>query len=426
MAATLAATRDYQRSQVALRAVTYREVTRLWPLLDTENLDSTFAVFAAAVLRLIRQQRSSSVLLARSYIDAARAGVPGRQPVVESPPVPVQAILISLRVVSVISIKKAVTGGRTPRAVAVKNALVRTMGAVDKWVGDGGRELIRDSLAADPAARGYIRRTLGTCKFCADLAGKLNGAGEFFPRHDSCGCQPEPVYTFSRNAQPTLTWRKVESSTLNDGTRLGARVAAKAKQVYQLGEHQLVIETSMTRAQTAALMDDISAALDAVAEQIGKRVRFHVPSGDPKFRGTKRITGAYVTDGVDTVYLNPKLAAGELQQLDLAALMDAAQEAGFRRYTIFHELGHVMDNVHSHSHHHGGFTPSGIQLPRVVEQLARDLFEKYKNYRMPLSRYGRTNPAEAYAEAWAQWMIGGPGSNEVADAYAAAFHWRRP
>ena len=38
-------------------------------------------------------------------------------------------------------------------------------------------------------------------------------------------------------------------------------------------------------------------------------------------------------------------------------------------------------------------------------------------------RYARKNPAEGYAEMYAQYKIGGPGSSPIADAYARRYGW---
>lgn len=189
------ATRDYQKAQVALRALTYKDVARLWALLDPEKLDDTFPKFAAATLQVIRQRRDASVAFARAYLAALRAGVEGEAPDVAAAPFPAGDALTSLRFSSVVSIKRAMTRG-TPLGLASRNALVLTMGTADRIINDGGRELIRASVEADPAATGWIRVTLGTCGFCAkEAAGDHMQAGDAnFPRHDHCGCVPEPQY----------------------------------------------------------------------------------------------------------------------------------------------------------------------------------------------------------------------------------------
>lgn len=193
--AASADTREYQRGQVALRAVAYADTSVAWRLLDPTRLDATFPKFAAAILGIIETRRATSGELARQYLALRRRGVPGAPPEVFVPKLDRAAAVESLRIVSVISIKSAMTRG-VALPLATRNALVRTMGVVDRFVGDGGRELIRASIEADPAAQGWVRVTLGTCDYCAEkAAGDHMQAGDSdFPRHDHCGCQPEPVY----------------------------------------------------------------------------------------------------------------------------------------------------------------------------------------------------------------------------------------
>lgn len=196
---TATETREYQRGQVALRALTYKDVARLWRMLDLAKLDASFPEFATATMLLIAQRREMSAALARTYIAKLRAGVDGKAPPIPTPALPASDALVALRFKSVVSIKVAMTRG-TPLDQASKNALVRTMGVVDRYVGDAGRDLILQSVKVDPAATGWTRRALGTCDFCELLAGRTNGEGETFPRHDHCGCQPEPMYESARRA----------------------------------------------------------------------------------------------------------------------------------------------------------------------------------------------------------------------------------
>lgn len=188
-------TRAYQRAQVALRAVVYSDVSALWRLLQYDTLDQSFPLFAAAAISLIEGRRVKSAALARAYLRARRRGVEGLAPEVATPQLDRAAALVSLRVTTAIGIKSATAIG-TDRDLALRNALVRTMGVVDKYVGDAGRELIRQSVEADPSAKGWVRRTLGTCDYCAEKAAgaHVESGSADFPRHDHCGCQPEPVY----------------------------------------------------------------------------------------------------------------------------------------------------------------------------------------------------------------------------------------
>lgn len=200
MPAALAATRSYQRSIVSLRAVTYADVTALWRTLDMEYLDATFARFAASVAAVVAARRTTAHTLAVRYLQTVRrqADAPGLAPTVPPADLNLLTLLAELRITSVIAVKAAMIR-REPVALASRNALVRTLGVADKHVGDAGRDWIRAAVDADPACRGWRRRTLGTCDYCREQAvGEHVHEGEAdFPRHPHCGCHPEPVYVGS-------------------------------------------------------------------------------------------------------------------------------------------------------------------------------------------------------------------------------------
>lgn len=213
-----------------------------------------------------------------------------------------------------------------------------------------------------------------------------------------------------------------------DGTRFGNAAAAKAQQAFRSGNHKVVIESAMTKEQTKGLLADITSVVDRTGlhqHEIG----FHVPSGDGHFRATRNgITGAYVIQGGKTIFINPRVANNALAEQFQASgesghFMDAAKSVPARHYTLAHELGHVVDNLHGHTSSPGARTSSGAQLPPVAQESASALAREHRD---SLSRYGRKNNAEAYAEAYAQWVYGGPGSSPVADAYARRFGWTPP
>lgn len=189
-------TRDYQRQQRVLRALTYADVMTLWPMLDMERLDETFPRFAAATGAVVVVRRRLSQALARSYLTAVRgaAGAAGLLPPVPDPP-PVPATFVTaLRGASVVSVKRAMMAGRPPD-LASRNALVNTMGAADRAVADAGRDVIRTAVDRDPAARGWTRVTSGGCDWCESLAdgSVLPGSAEMV-NHPHCGCAPQPVF----------------------------------------------------------------------------------------------------------------------------------------------------------------------------------------------------------------------------------------
>ena len=92
----------------------------------------------------------------------------------------------------------------------------------------------------------------------------------------------------------------------------------------------------------------------------------------------------------------------------------ASSEGGknHRLYTMVHEIGHVYD---AKMNHLGDFFGRGGTV---------DGYGLFKAKRSELSAYGRTKEKEGYAEAFAQFYVGGKGSNSAADAYARVFDWK--
>lgn len=230
----------------------------------------------------------------------------------------------------------------------------------------------------------------------------------------------------------TSNWQA--HTVTSDGTRAGNAAAAKIKQAFKFNNHVMHIEHTMTPAQTKTLLENIHAVLlktDLASDPKG--IRFSVPTGDPEFR-TKRdggVTGAYVRWGDRTVHVNPKIADGTIAaafgrggKAHGDHLMEAANGTNGQQYVLAHEIGHVLDEEHQHAREQ---TP-GVSRPSVRETAAgQRLHGKHRSDpASDLSRYGRRNIAEAYAEAYAQWIHGGPGSSIVADEYAAEFGWVIP
>lgn len=192
-------TRDYQRQQRALRALTYADVVALWPRLDLERLDDTFEAFVAAVVAVVTVRRRVAAALARAYLSGLRvaAAPPGASAPVPDPPLATARLIVDVRIASVVSVKRAMVAGRSVD-LASRNALVNTMGAADTAVSDAGRDLIWASVEADPEASGWRRVTSGGCDFCRKLAdGSVMPASYRMPRHKHCQCVPEPVFSTS-------------------------------------------------------------------------------------------------------------------------------------------------------------------------------------------------------------------------------------
>lgn len=275
------ATRNYQRQQVALRAVVYSDIRVAWRLLDPERLDDSFSKFATAAAAVVQARRETSATLARHYLEVRRAGLPGSPPLIPTPPLDLEALFTSLRITSVVSIKTAMTR-RTPIELATRNALVRTLGTADKYVGDAGRELIKASIQKDALAKGWLRVTLGTCAYCADLAQEhhLKSGEAEFPRHDHCGCQPEPQY--EPKLQPEQQYVDKISGMLQRG---------------EVTEDQLraaLLDPNMkplSKANIEAALDALEAERANVAAEVAQR------AAEAALRASERGEGAFLSRG---------------------------------------------------------------------------------------------------------------------------------
>lgn len=180
---------------------------RIWPLLDIDNLDSSWPALEAALNALIATRRREVADLAASYLRGFRQleGVTGDLNVVLASVYDPEALAVSLRVTGPVAIKTAIAAGATAEA-ASQRGLVAVTGAASRVVLNGGRDTVTQTVEADRQAIGYMRRTHGkTCAFCAMLASRgpvyksrktagdpRGGAARF---HDHCDCTIEPIYS---------------------------------------------------------------------------------------------------------------------------------------------------------------------------------------------------------------------------------------
>lgn len=192
-------TQRHRAQQLLLRRATQSQAARLWPTLDYEHLDESFPTLATSAARLVTANGQTSAGLAAGYLRAYRAEqrVGGAAKIVIAQPLNVDQFATSLRVTSVVIVKKATANGIAPD-VAMANAKTETIGALARLVLNAGRATITGSLAADSRAAGYQRVLGGSgCDFCQMLAGRgevYSAETADFEAHDHCGCTAEPVY----------------------------------------------------------------------------------------------------------------------------------------------------------------------------------------------------------------------------------------
>lgn len=192
-------TQRHRAQQLLLRRATQSQAARLWPALDYARLDETFPTFASATARLVQANGQTSAGLAAGYLRELRREerVGGTAKIALAQPLNPEQFATSLRVTSVVIIKKATANGIAPDA-AMASGKSEMLGAVARLVLNAGRSTITDSLAQDPRAAGYERVLGGAgCDFCQMLAGRggvYSAETADFEAHDHCACTPSPVW----------------------------------------------------------------------------------------------------------------------------------------------------------------------------------------------------------------------------------------
>lgn len=193
-------TRQHRRVQLALRAATLRDLLRLWPAFDVENIPGTWPAFERALVLLIQARGPISSGLASRYFreHRAAAGVVGTPPPPHSTPTEEQ-VVTGLRVAGPLNAGTQLAKGRAAGEVA-KATLVNVAGTVGMYALDYGRDTLMNAVNEDEKALGWGRMTSGDpCAFCAMLAsrGPVYGSSETasFEAHRSCACLPEPMWS---------------------------------------------------------------------------------------------------------------------------------------------------------------------------------------------------------------------------------------
>lgn len=191
-------TAAHRNAQLALRAKVLRDLHRIWPALNPDDLARTFTLWATVAASLIDRNRRTSAALASSYYRSTRfqAGLTDAFTIPAFDPLPAEQINVALRATTLSPLLAAKDLDRRDQALAT--AFVRSSGAVTRLVLDGGRETIRAAAIADPRAQGWQRVASGrACRFCttlADRGGVYSQGSVAFSAHDHCGCTAQPVY----------------------------------------------------------------------------------------------------------------------------------------------------------------------------------------------------------------------------------------
>lgn len=215
-------TEQHRRAQLALRATTLKQLLRLWPAFDVENIPGTWPAFEEALLLLVQARGSNSSGLATAYYRRVRhaAEVTGRAtPVAVG--VATDRVLAGMRIVGPVAAAKQLALGRPVDDVA-RATLVNVSGEATRHVLNAGRNTVTASIWADSQALGYQRVTGGNpCSFCAMAASRgavFKEETAYFESHAHCACSAEPLYI---GDQPSRARERAQEfrSMWNDATQ---------------------------------------------------------------------------------------------------------------------------------------------------------------------------------------------------------------
>lgn len=187
----------HRLQQLAVRAETLRQATRIWPAFDIADIDRTWRPVQESLTALVWLRHRDSSMVAARYYRTARtvAGVAGAAPIRLAVPPPLEQLAVSLTHVGPVGAKRLVALGRRD---AAEQTFVKVLGTVGRLVLNGGRETLTATIQADRRARGFERVTSGNaCDFCSMLADRGAVYSEDtadFEAHDHCSCSAEPVF----------------------------------------------------------------------------------------------------------------------------------------------------------------------------------------------------------------------------------------
>lgn len=194
-------TETHRLAQVRIGDATKQQMAGVWPVLDLQSLDASFAGWLDAVNQVVGPARALSAQTAGAYFTTFRHLEAGQakpfRPELADPVDP-ETLKISMRVTGPVAVKTGIGNG-SDLADAAANAFTMSAGAAVRHALAGGRETISESVAADPKALGWARVASGSaCAFCAMLASRGPVYSENavdFEAHDHCTCSAEPFYS---------------------------------------------------------------------------------------------------------------------------------------------------------------------------------------------------------------------------------------
>lgn len=208
-------TAAHRQAQLALSRQTMTQATVLWQMLDVADLDAKSDQWMALQVRAILAGRGMSASMAAQYMrlyrtveigealtEAKGFRMVGGLLLPESDVVArtalLQAIETSMRVTGPVRVKQSLGAGKSAEA-AMNDGLSSMLGATQRQVLDGGREVTTGHAKYDPRAEGVARvASANACAFCMMLASRgavYTRESAAFVTHDGCGCSYEVGYT---------------------------------------------------------------------------------------------------------------------------------------------------------------------------------------------------------------------------------------
>lgn len=181
----------HRKAQLVLRAATLKDLLKLWPAFDLNDIPRTWDAFLAAVVLLMKARGTTSGALARAYLREYDGELPNLVELDED------KARAGLTVVGPINATKQLQAGR-PLDVVRANALVLVSGEVTRHVLNMGRATLMDGLDLN-ARRGLFRprwrRVTDTdpCNWCSEQSALTFPMSARFKSHGHCSCFPAPA-----------------------------------------------------------------------------------------------------------------------------------------------------------------------------------------------------------------------------------------
>lgn len=299
----------------------------------------------------------------------------------------------------------AYSGSLATHTVAVRNSGERNQYGVVKKIGGttmGSIGIVDHGLAQhlmnnDHKVIGYHQKKITTIA--------PDGITRRFADDGSNLSNPTIVKTASIKTPSAIGgWAPISHSEIEQGSHpLPAIVRPAQGGVYRKGNKTVVLEPRMTDAQRTAFLGHVDQAFEATGQHTDHAIIIHVPNGDRQFKSGRTL--GYVYSGDSTrVHISPKVAWNSADTGLVGGNADGGWKMAARTgvhptlYTLTHELGHIVDNKNSHTRDPNIPAGNGGWMPGAT---TREAHSHHANARGGLSTYGKTNPAEGYAEAFA-------------------------